>query len=163
MKSSSFKRQHVDRLINMSGDEPTTTSLQVAQAFGRRHADILRAIKALDCSPEFTERNYALSEYQDGSGRTLTMYRITKNGFMFLVMGFRGVGANLIKERYITAFDTMADQLYGSTWAAGATGRYLIERRKVSAAARRMRQWQSTGPVLRKRALLEQAGQHRLL
>ena len=155
--------QHPKRLITMKDDEPTTTSLQVAEAFGRRHANIMRAIKALDCSQEFTELNYEFSEYQDDSGRSLTMCRMTKNGFMFLVMGFRGTDATAIKERYITAFDDMADLLYSGIWMPGATGQYLVESRKVSAAARRMRQWQSTGPVLRRRALLEQAGQQPLL
>ena len=39
------------------------------------------------------------------------MYYLTKNGFIFLVMGFTGEEAGRIKEAYITAFDRMETQL----------------------------------------------------
>lgn len=55
-----------------------TTSLLVAQAFGKRHADVLRAISNTECSEGFTERNFALSEYVDPTGRTLPMVRISE-------------------------------------------------------------------------------------
>ncbi len=89
--------------------EPTTTSLMVAKRFNKNHRDVLRAIKKLDCSNDFTERNFALSEYIDGTGRKLPMYRMTKNGFVFLVMGFTGKQAAQFKESYINAFDEMSD------------------------------------------------------
>ena len=37
----------------------TATSLQVAEHFGKRHRDVLRAIRNLGCSAEFNERNFA--------------------------------------------------------------------------------------------------------
>ena len=38
---------------------------------------------------------------------------MTKDGFMFLVMGFKGAKAERIKEAYINAFNAMADELAG--------------------------------------------------
>lgn len=35
-----------------------TTSLKVAEAFGKRHADVLRKIEALDCPSEFTSAHF---------------------------------------------------------------------------------------------------------
>lgn len=90
---------------------PTTTSLAVAERFGKRHGDVLRAIEGLDCSNEFTERNFAFSAYKDSTGRALPMHHITKDGFMFLAMGFNGKEAGAWKERYIAAFNVMEASL----------------------------------------------------
>ena len=37
-----------------------TTSLIVAQVFGKRNSDVLRDVRNLNCSNEFRERNFAL-------------------------------------------------------------------------------------------------------
>lgn len=88
-----------------------TTSLKVAEAFGKRHDDVLRKLKNMECSEDFTARNFAVSEYQDATGRKLPCFEMTKDGFMFLVMGFTGKQAAQIKEAYINAFNVMAAQL----------------------------------------------------
>ncbi|WP_434706927.1 Rha family transcriptional regulator [Pseudomonas sp. D4-18] len=88
-----------------------TTSQSVADAFGKLHKDVLRKVESLDCSVDFTERNFTLSEYIDGSGRRLPQWIMTKDGFMFLVMSFTGKKAAAIKEGYIDAFNWMAEQL----------------------------------------------------
>ncbi|MDY0191672.1 MAG: Rha family transcriptional regulator [Desulfuromonas sp.] len=88
-----------------------TTSLLVAKAFGRLHKDVLRSVSLLDCTPAFTERNFALSEYADVTGRKLPAYEMTKDGFIFLVMKFAGKKAAAIQEGYINAFNSMAEQL----------------------------------------------------
>ena len=44
------------------------------------------------------------------------MYNVTKDGFMFLVMGFTGKQAAAIKEAYINAFNQMADTLQSSQY-----------------------------------------------
>lgn len=97
--------------LTVTNGQPTTTSLAIAERFGKRHADVLRAIEALDCSKEFTERNFALSAYRDSTGRALPMHHITKDGFMFLAMGFTGKEAAAWKERFIAAFNAMERQL----------------------------------------------------
>ena len=50
------------------------TSLDVAETFEKRHADVLRDIERMECSEEFTERNFALSSYNDSSGKSNKMY-----------------------------------------------------------------------------------------
>lgn len=88
-----------------------TTSILVSNAFGRLHKDVLRSIVSLDCTSYFIERNFTLNEYKDTIGRKLPAYEMTKDGFMFLVMGFTGKKAAAIKEGYINAFNSMAEQL----------------------------------------------------
>ncbi|MEM7621322.1 MAG: Rha family transcriptional regulator [Pseudomonadota bacterium] len=51
-----------------------TTSITVADTFEKRHSDVLRSIQTLECSPEFSQRNFALTEYSDAQGRRLYVY-----------------------------------------------------------------------------------------
>ena len=90
-----------------------TTSMQVAEHFGKRHADVLRAIKKLACSQEFTERNFAqcLKINELANGKTEPYFRITRDGFVFLAMGFTGKEAAAWKEAYIVAFNKMEAEL----------------------------------------------------
>lgn len=112
--------------IIISHGQAVTTTRSVSDFFGKRHADVIRKVETIDCSPEFTERNFALSDYQDPTGRTLPMYQITKNGFVFLVMGFTGKKAAQFKEAYIAEFDRMeselATQRYGHNTLGDLTG-----------------------------------------
>lgn len=100
--------------VNVINNQVMTTSHKVADAFGKRHSDVLRKITTVDCSPEFRERNFAftLENKQIGNTKRNTgFYQMTKDGFIFLVMGFTGKEAARIKENYITVFNQMADLL----------------------------------------------------
>ncbi len=98
-------------LVVLDQGEIWTTSLLVAEKFAKRHADVMRAVQNLECSPAFAERNFALSEYRDPTGRTLPMYRISRDGFSFLAMGFTGREAAAWKEAFIGAFSAMEREL----------------------------------------------------
>ncbi|MCF4058582.1 Rha family transcriptional regulator, partial [Escherichia coli] len=97
--------------ITIANGRAVTSSLAVAEYFRKPHKDVLAKISRLDCSAEFTERNFSPSEYTDSTGRKLPMYQITKNGFLFLVMGFTGKKAAAFKEAYIAEFDRMEKEL----------------------------------------------------
>lgn len=97
--------------IAVINGHPTTTSRDIAETFGKRHADVLARIRSLDCSKEFNERNFSSIEYLDGKGVHNTEYRITRDGFSFLCMGFTGARAAQWKEKYIDTFNRMADKL----------------------------------------------------
>lgn len=101
----------VSDLVFNQGEKVRTTSLKVAEAFNKQHKDVIRKLKGLECSNDFIERNFTLNEYRDGIGRKLPMFEMSKDGFMFLVMGFTGKKAAQIKEAYINAFNQMANQL----------------------------------------------------
>lgn len=97
-------------LVAVENEHAVTTSMRVAEVFSKQHKDVLKAVKSLDCSEEFRERNFALSkiDYQNGNiKKQLPMYYITRDGFMFLVMGFTGKTAAKWKEAYIKAFNEM--------------------------------------------------------
>lgn len=88
-----------------------TTSRHVAEVFGKRHDDVLKAIRNLECSETFGLRNFAETSYLDAFNREQKLYEMTFNGFVRLVMGFTGPKAAAFKEAYIEAFDTMRGQL----------------------------------------------------
>jgi hypothetical protein len=70
-------------VVQITNDQITTTSTDIAKHFGKRHADVLRRVEKLGCSAEFSERNFALAEYK----------------------------AAQFKEAYINAFNQMEKQL----------------------------------------------------
>ncbi|OGR07634.1 MAG: hypothetical protein A2511_17010 [Deltaproteobacteria bacterium RIFOXYD12_FULL_50_9] len=84
-----------------------TTSLDVAEKFGKRHDLVLRTIRNLDCSHDFSLLNFAERNYIDDRGKKQPMYEITRDGFSFLAMGFTGKKAAGWREKYITAFNAM--------------------------------------------------------
>lgn len=94
-------------------DMPFCSSIQVAQEFGKRHNDVLRDIRVLDCSEEFRKRNFAHTfqtvDMPNGAQRKDPIYLMTRDGFMFLVMGYRGSKAAAIKEAIIKRFNDMEE------------------------------------------------------
>lgn len=103
----------VEIMIMNKAEVTVVTSLDIAETFGKRHADVLRDIDNLQCSNEFTERNFALSSYKDASGKSNKMYYITRDGFTLLVMGYTGEKAMKFKEAYIRQFNAMEKALIG--------------------------------------------------
>ena len=97
--------------ISIIDGVPKTTSLAITLSFNKLHKNVLQCIQSLDCSKEFTELNFQPSDYIDSTGRKLPMYNITKDGFMFLVMGFTGREAAKLKEAYIKRFNEMEAML----------------------------------------------------
>ena len=97
----------------------TTTSLQIAEHFGKIHRDVVRAVENLECSADFRLRNFAQSSFDapmpNGGTRKHSMYRITRQGFSFLAMGFTGKEAAQWKEAYIETFDRMEAALTSGT------------------------------------------------
>ncbi|WP_223276185.1 Rha family phage regulatory protein [Escherichia albertii] len=91
--------------------QAVTSSLAVANFFSKRHDDVLKKIRTLECSASFTARNFSVSDYTDCTGRKLPCYQITRDGFAFLAMGFTGKRAARFKEAYINAFNQMEKQL----------------------------------------------------
>jgi anti-repressor protein len=90
-----------------------TTSLHVAKVFGKSHKHVLRDIEnILSQLPGNTaEPKFGLSEYLDSTGRKLPMYRMDRDAFSFLVMGYTGSKATHFKLAYIRRFNEMEKEL----------------------------------------------------
>ncbi len=117
-------------MVTALDNKVITTSLKVADYFGKRHKDVLRAIRNLKCSDDFTQRNFAPIDFIYKNGDIQLGYNITRDGCMMLVMGFTGKTVAAVKECYINAFNRMAEQLSRQT-AIGEEmqHRYAIKKR----------------------------------
>lgn len=96
-------------VIQSSNGNDVTTSLIVAQVFGKEHKHVLRDIDELSCSDDFRASNFGLSftirELPNGGSKKERYYEMTKDGFSFLVMGYTGAKAGEFKERFINEFN----------------------------------------------------------
>lgn len=106
----------VANLCEIKDGQVVTTSLRVAEIFSKEHNHVLRAIRELDCSDDFRASNFGQSfrirQLPNGMGeRQDPYYLITRDGFVFLVMGFTGKTAAKFKEAYIRAFNEMEAKL----------------------------------------------------
>lgn len=100
-------------LVRISGGgRLITTSLAVSRHFEKKHKNVIRDIEVLECTEEFRGLNFEPCSYTGGNGKKLPMYNITRDGFMFLCMGFTGKAAARWKERYIMAFNALEDSLH---------------------------------------------------
>ena len=82
-------------------------SLFVAKFFDKKHSHVLRDIENLDCSDDFRQSNFGLTLYTDEQGKRRPRYAMTRDGFTFLAMGYRGEKAAKFKELYIKRFNEM--------------------------------------------------------
>ena len=98
-------------VVIISNNQAVTTSWEVARYFEKQHKDVLKAIRNIECSREFNERNFALVEYTDEKGEKRPMYEMTRDGFTFVGMGFTGPQAARFREAYIDAFNKMEEAL----------------------------------------------------
>lgn len=89
---------------NRNGND-VTTSLIVAQVFGKEHKNVVRDIENLSCSETFNQLNFERITYKDARNREQTAYEMTKDGFSFLVMGYTGAKAGEFKEKFISEFN----------------------------------------------------------
>jgi len=101
--------------IQIINGHATTTSLRIADHFGKRHANVLRAISTLECSNEFRKLNFELTSQSvrmpNGGVRNDTVCTMTRDGFVFLAMGFTGKEVAQWKEAYIKAFNEMEAEI----------------------------------------------------
>lgn len=105
--------------INKS-EMTVVSSLDVANTFNKEHKNVLKDIRELECSEEFSQLNFEPTSYKDRFNRKQPMYYMTRDGFTLLVMGYTGEKAMKFKEAYIKQFNAMEKTLQGK----------LIEREK---------------------------------
>lgn len=99
-------------LVVMKNQQAVTSSLQVAETFGKRPDHVLRDIENLikkDVSK--IGEMFQESETTDSYGRPRKVYLMNRDGFTLLVVGFTGKKALNFKVKYIEAFNAMENQI----------------------------------------------------
>lgn len=99
--------------ITIVDGKPTTLSTDLSRHFGKRHDDVLRVIRnLLPQLPDGGVRNFAETPVtEEQNGQTYPAYRLTRDGFTLLAMGFTGKKALAFKLAYIDAFNRMEAEL----------------------------------------------------
>lgn len=115
-----------------------TTSLNVAEVFGKRHDNVLKSIQDMECSEKFRLLNFQESSYKNEQNKKQPMYLMTQSGFTLLAMGFTGKKAFAFKEAYIQAFDAMQNALLqrqNSQWIEERNSGKLARKDLIDAVA----------------------------
>ena len=109
--------EHFSPSVSLHSGRPATTSLEVANFFGKRHDNICRDIRGLI---ESTPENFRVLNFEEtfrtipgpnNSERQETYFILYRDGFMLLVMGYTGKKALAMKLAYIEAFNRMEEEL----------------------------------------------------
>ena len=102
------------KIVGKKGEEQlVTSSVKVAEKFGKAHKDVLEAIRELMKAENsavikmFYEDIYKV----DGNRKSYPMFYMNRDGFSLLVMGFTGKEALKWKLEYIQAFNEMENEL----------------------------------------------------
>jgi Rha family phage regulatory protein len=101
-------------LVKIENGQILTSSLVVAEIFGKEHKNVLRDIENVigsDSNKEFNRLKIEPIEYLDGRKRKQKAYALTRNGFSLIAMGFTGKEATDWKIKYINAFEQMEKAL----------------------------------------------------
>jgi len=102
----------VNPIIKRKGGQLFTTSLDVAEKFGKRHDHVLASIrKIVNDNASFGLPNFRESSYRNEQNRKQPMFEMTRSGFSILAMGFTGKKALGWKIKYEQAFSSMEQAL----------------------------------------------------
>lgn len=93
----------------MHNKQAVTTSLRVAEVFGKDHKHVLETISNL-AAEKSAAKFFAEATY-DNRGKQYPMYYMNRDGFTLLAMGFTGKRALQFKISYINAFNSMETQI----------------------------------------------------
>lgn len=111
-------------VVSVTDGVVTTLSTDVAALFGKRHNDVIRSIETLtstmsaDRLRNFAQTVVTRTNPSGGAPIQSKAYRLTRDGFTFLAMGFTGAKAQAFKWMYIDAFNRMEEQLRGNNVAS---------------------------------------------
>lgn len=101
-------------LLTISNGQPTASSRDIAEHFGKEHKNVLRDIENLigglpnfEHTPMFFKTTYIHPQ----NGQEYPMYLMNRDGFTLLAMGFTGKEALAWKMKYINAFNEMEQEL----------------------------------------------------
>ena len=98
-------------LVQINNGQAVTSSLQVAEYFGKKHQHVMEKIRKLlaELPSEWGVSNFRQSSYFNVQDKEQPCYEMTKDGFTLLAMGFTGKKAIEFKLNYINAFNTMIE------------------------------------------------------
>lgn len=101
----------MNELLTISNGQPTASSRDVAEHFGKEHKNVLQSIENLTAENSALTQMFFKTSYTSGTGKAYPMYLMNRDGFTLLAMGFTGKEALAWKMKYINAFNAMEQEL----------------------------------------------------
>nr|DAU93758.1 MAG TPA: regulatory protein [Caudoviricetes sp.] len=98
-------------LLTISNGQPTASSRDIAEHFGKEHKNVLQSIENLTAENSALTQMFFKTSYISGTGKAYPMYLMNRDGFTLLAMGFTGKEALEWKVKYINAFNAMEQEL----------------------------------------------------
>lgn len=98
-------------LLTISNGQPTASSRDIAEHFGKEHKNVLQSIENLTAENSALTQMFFKTSYISGTGKAYPMYLMNRDGFTLLAMGFTGKEALEWKIKYINAFNAMEQEL----------------------------------------------------
>lgn len=107
--------QNLTNLVAVENGKVVTSSLKIAEIFGKEHFNVIRDIELLQVPDDFRKLNFEVSEYPvtNGIGKEVKYkaYLLPRNGFSLLCFGFTGSAAMQFKIKFLEAFNAMEEAL----------------------------------------------------
>ncbi|MCO7151715.1 Rha family transcriptional regulator [Vagococcus lutrae] len=98
-------------LVVMKNKQAVTSSLRIAEIFGKQHKDILKAIDNLEIGSEDLRHQMFYEDTYENRGKEYRQIIMNRDGFTLLAMGFTGKKAMQFKLKYIEAFNEMEEYI----------------------------------------------------
>lgn len=102
-------------LVVMKNKQAVTTSLRIAEIFGKQHKDVLKAIDNLEIGSEDLRHQMFYEDTYKNRGKEYRQIVMNRDGFTLLAMGFTGKKAMQFKLKYIEAFNKMEEHIKADT------------------------------------------------
>ena len=108
----------IQPIVKIVDNKPVTSSVDVAEYFGKRHDNVIQKIQILfSKEPDYCLLNFKetsnLVPQPKGGTREEKSYLMTRAGFSLVVLGFTGDKALKFQIAYVSRFEEMETQLYG--------------------------------------------------
>lgn len=107
----------MNELVILQDKQAVTTSIKIAEVFGKEHKTVIRAIEEkIQSAQNYADYNsmFYESTYKDSKNREQKQYLLNRDGFTFIAFGFTGKKADQFKLDFIKAFNQMEYQLKNS-------------------------------------------------
>lgn len=103
----------ISNRITVINGQPTTTTRDIAEVFGKQHANVLRIVRQrMEEAGEWGLLNFEDTPYTDPqNGQTYPVIRMTEKGFMFVVQKFTGKKAVATQIAFVDEFERMRKAL----------------------------------------------------
>lgn len=112
----------MNKLVTVNNGVATTTSLIIAEQFGRKHSHVLRSIEKFDLA----RYEIVPSAYVDESGKSNRMYNLTERQALIIMPFIGGQKSIDGQERLVDAFLAMRSIINGNAKKALPSGKKTL-------------------------------------